>query len=275
MVSGRPDLIIPCECGAGNCTVGPLIYNQQCLFVCCPKGLANGGGCGFMQWRDPNKTTTWHSHDNLPHPPPLFTTTVTIAEEYTPPFTAAEEDSPLPPPPMTASQDAPPPPPPQTTAMMCPCCGAGSCSIGTAKNGHNFYSCSSCKFKKWCDAGSFNQCYICREEGHWHMDCPRLPPQTTTMMCPCCAGSCSIGIAKNARYFYSCSSCTFRKWCDAGSSSQCYICREEGHWHMDCPRLPPSAATKAANNNKIICFYCKLEGHYVARCPSKSRRRQN
>ncbi|KAF3336220.1 hypothetical protein FCM35_KLT18806 [Carex littledalei] len=158
MASGRRDLIIACECGAGICRVGPLLFNPQCLFVCCPAGVANGGGCGFMQWRDTvdmNNITTWHSHHNFPPPPPLFTTTIPVtaaaahtdtdtdtiavaeAEEYTPPFNAA--DTP-PPPPMTASQDVPPPPPP-TTTMMCPC-GAGPCSISTAKNGRNFYSCS-------------------------------------------------------------------------------------------------------------------------------------
>lgn len=105
--------------------------------------LSQGPGEWRWMWvyavGDPNKITTWHSHDNLPHPPPLFTTTVAIAEEYTPFTAAAEEDTS--PPPMTVSQDAPPPPPPQTTAMICPC-SAGPCSIGTAKNNHNFYSCS-------------------------------------------------------------------------------------------------------------------------------------
>ncbi|KAJ4825410.1 hypothetical protein Tsubulata_030903 [Turnera subulata] len=199
-----------CPCGLGACVVytASTEKNRGRTFYKCPLKPENGG-CGFFQWCDGGDNNA--------------STGGTITQSS---YASSKSGNGC-----------------AWPEIQCPC-GAGPCSVLTAKTGKNigqqFYRCpviqGSCGFFKWCNDN----------------------PVAATA--PVCA---------TKVYSYMDDSNTRNHALKAGST--CFKCGKEGHWARDC-QTSSSVSTLTESRGRPApsgaCYKCGKLGHWAKDCTS-------
>ncbi|CEH19275.1 prokaryotic type i dna topoisomerase [Ceraceosorus bombacis] len=183
-----------------------------------------------------------------------------------------------------------------------------------ANQGRQFYACSApkeeggCGFFAWTDAdggtGAFgsNAANLSPNAQIRHLRRLAEPPkeQTPAVRCRCDLDAKVCQVNKEGpnkgRHFYTCSKestisrCGFFEWLPedgaisgslgitSGSSGECFLCQQKGHWASECPignNSRRSASSKSRNRQggssaTQACFNCGQEGHWASECPSES-----